>query len=114
MVDLANNLNGWTQSVYRFGCAFIHLSNFHDYQTEDPFQSLTDMEKDAIIHQMKYYHSANLNRESSLSKIIFFLPNIMDKISSNFECEIKSLEEKKIITNYSCKNWIKTHSTKYL
>lgn len=95
MVDLANNLNGWTQNVYKFGCAFIHLSNFHDYLTEDPFQSLPDNEKDDIINQMKNYHFAILNRESSLNDIIPYLPNVMDKISSNFECEIKSLEEKK-------------------
>jgi hypothetical protein len=36
MVELANHLQGWTRSVYRFGCAFIHLSNFHDYQDRDP------------------------------------------------------------------------------
>ncbi|WP_143273595.1 hypothetical protein [Aquimarina sp. MAR_2010_214] len=96
MVDLADNLNGWTQSVYKFGCAFIHLSNFHDYLTEDPFKSLPDLEKDAIIHQMKNYHSANLNRGSSLNEIIVHLPFVMEKITSNFECEIKSLEEKRI------------------
>jgi hypothetical protein len=27
MVELANELHGWTESVYRFGCAFIHLSS---------------------------------------------------------------------------------------
>src|SRR5262249_40018997 len=32
MVELAQTLQGWTQSVYKFGCAFIHLSSFHDYQ----------------------------------------------------------------------------------
>ncbi len=36
MVDLANALHGWTKSVYAFGCAFIHLSHLHDYQTRGP------------------------------------------------------------------------------
>jgi hypothetical protein len=27
MVELAQHLRGWTSSVYKFGCAFIHLSN---------------------------------------------------------------------------------------
>lgn len=29
MVALASELFGWTQSVYKFGCAFIHLSGLH-------------------------------------------------------------------------------------
>src|SRR5690554_1366354 len=31
MVELSNSLFGWTKSVYKFGCAFIHLSDFHNY-----------------------------------------------------------------------------------
>lgn len=93
MVDLADTLNGWTQNVYKFGCAFIHLSNFHEYQTEDPFQSLDDADKDRIIFQLHQYHGANLTRASSLNELIHFLPNVMDKISSNYEYDIKSLEQ---------------------
>ncbi len=37
MVAIANGLQGWTNSVYKFGCAFIHLSNFHNYKVTDPF-----------------------------------------------------------------------------
>lgn len=92
MVNVANELKGWTQNVYKFGCAFIHLSNFHNYLSEDPFKSLPDSEKDDIINQMRNYHFANLNRESTLNDIIPYLPSVMDKIKGNFECEIKSLE----------------------
>lgn len=95
MIDLANNLNGWTQNVYKFGCAFIHLSNFHEYHTKNPFQSLENSDKDDIIRQLDYYHGANLNRDSSLNDIIRFLPSVMEKISSYHEREIKSLEEEK-------------------
>ncbi|WP_046756609.1 hypothetical protein [Kordia jejudonensis] len=96
MVELSDSLNGWTQNVYKFGCAFIHLSNFHDYQSEDPFQSLEDFDKDSIINQLINYHGANLNKKSTLNDLIRFLPSVMNKISSNYECEIKSLEEQKI------------------
>lgn len=30
MVELADRLHGWDRSVYRFGCAFIHLSSYPD------------------------------------------------------------------------------------
>jgi hypothetical protein len=56
MVELANKLNGWTKSVYRFGCAFIHLSSFHDYQERDPMDAISDEEKKAILQHMRTYH----------------------------------------------------------
>lgn len=41
MVDLAQGLQGWTQSVYRFGCAFVHLSDFHNHLVQNPFRKLS-------------------------------------------------------------------------
>jgi hypothetical protein len=40
MVDLANQLQGWSKSVYKFGCAFIHLSNYHAYKDNNPLEYL--------------------------------------------------------------------------
>ncbi len=92
MVGIASQLWGWTQNVYKFGCAFIHLSKFHNYLNEDPFKSLSETDKDNIINQLNDYHNANLNRSSSLEDIIPYLPNVMDKITSNFEYDIRKLE----------------------
>jgi hypothetical protein len=39
MVQLTDTLHGWTKSVYAFGCAFIHLSSFHDHHVRDPLVS---------------------------------------------------------------------------
>lgn len=41
LIDLAQTLQGWTRSVYKFGCAFIHLSEFHNYFVSDPFSNLS-------------------------------------------------------------------------
>jgi hypothetical protein len=46
MVDLAQILQGWTRSVYKFGCAFIHLSSLHDYNERDPLSQLPAEEKE--------------------------------------------------------------------
>lgn len=51
MVELAQSLHGWTRSVYRFGCAFIHLSNMHDYKERDPVLSISDEERNAILEK---------------------------------------------------------------
>ena len=45
MVDRSQQLQGWTQSVYRFGCAFVHLSDFHNHHAQNPFQRLTEAER---------------------------------------------------------------------
>ena len=55
MVDLAQTLNGWTQAVYKFGCAFIHLSNFHGHGTEDPFQRLSKADRESVLHYLRHY-----------------------------------------------------------
>ena len=56
MVELANLLQGWTKSVYKFGCPFIHLSNSHAYNSKNPFESLPDTEKEDILSHMRHYH----------------------------------------------------------
>jgi len=56
MVDLAQNLHGWTENTYRFGCAFIHLSRFHDYQDRDPIDTLSEKDNEEIREALSYYH----------------------------------------------------------
>jgi hypothetical protein len=92
MVNISSELLGWTQNVYKFGCSFIHLSNFHNYLIEDPFMELSESEKGIIIKQINNYHSANLNMNSNLSDVVPYLPKIMDKITANFKYNIASLE----------------------
>lgn len=98
MVDLANKLNGWTESVYRFGCGFIHLSSFHDYQDRDPMDMITNDEKKAILHHMKYYHQGPRELNPKLEDLFPYLPMVLDKVASNLECYVKELEVKKIIS----------------
>lgn len=97
MVDLANKLQGWTESVYRFGCAFIHLSNFHDYNERDPMDMITDEEKKAILDHMRYYHGGPLEPNPTFKHLVVYLPQVFEKIASNLECYVKNLEEGKTI-----------------
>jgi hypothetical protein len=92
MVDLANKLEGWTESVYRFGCAFIHLSSFHDYQERDPMDVISDTEKSAIIKHMRAYHGGPLQDDPKLKELIPYLPMVFSKVADNLECYIKDLE----------------------
>jgi hypothetical protein len=94
MVELAETLNGWTESVYKFGCAFIHLSSFHDYVFNDPFENLGQDEIDSIKTHLNNYHDFPLTTELTMQSISFYLPMVFDKIEGNLECYIKNLEER--------------------
>lgn len=96
MVDLADSLNGWAKSVYKFGCAFIHLSSFHDYTFNDPFMNLEKDEITSIKKHLNHYHGFPMTMILNMESISFYLPMVFDKIANNLECYIEYLEENKI------------------
>jgi len=93
MVDLADRLNGWTRSVYKYGCAFIHLSNLHDHQARDPFGALPEEERETILAHMRYYHGGPCGPDPTFRDLIPLLLKVFEKIASNLECYLKDLEE---------------------
>jgi hypothetical protein len=95
MVDFAQNLHGWTQSVYRFGCAFIHLSRNHDYLARDPFRALPRSERRDIIKHLRYYHGGPHEESPGFSDLHPFIPRVFRKISDNLRVYIEMLEHGK-------------------
>lgn len=93
MVDLAQSLQGWTQSVYKFGCAFIHLSALHDYNDRDPFTLLTSEEKADILEHCRSYHGGPSGDTVGFGDLIPFLPRVFEKIADNLEYYLKELEQ---------------------
>lgn len=92
MVDVSQHLQGWTQSVYLFGCSFIHLSDFHNHHVQNPFQRLTETEKQNVLSHMRHYHRGPLHDNPDMEDISEYLPRVLDKIASNLMCYIESLE----------------------
>lgn len=92
MVDLASNLNGWEKYVYKFGCAFIHLSSFHDYSFNNPFENLTQEEADSVKNYLNSYHNFPLENELTVESVFDYLPMVFNKIRSNLEYYLVSLE----------------------
>lgn len=97
MVDLAQKLQGWTQSVYTFGCAFVHLSSFHDHRHRDPVKAISANERAAILRHMQYYHGGPAGPEFSIGDLVPYLPRVLEKISGNLECYLKDLEAGKVV-----------------
>ncbi|MCF6442320.1 hypothetical protein L1077_23110, partial [Pseudoalteromonas luteoviolacea] len=96
MVELSNELNGWTRSVYKFGCSFIHLSNYHDYSSENPFDQLTEDDQASILEHMRKYHGGPMSDSPSFTELAYYFPSVFKKISGNLECYIKELESKEL------------------
>lgn len=92
MVDLAQNLQGWTQLVYRFGCSFIHLSDLHDYHARDPFRGLPPEDRQHIAQFLRHYYGGNVSADSTFDEIAAYLPQILRKITSNLECYLNDLK----------------------
>jgi|SRR5580658_724317 hypothetical protein len=96
MVDLAEKLHGWTRSVYKFGCAFIHLSDLHDYNDRDPIKALCENDRQGILDHCRHYHQGPATNDPELADFVPLLPDILAKISSNLECYLKDLEEGRV------------------
>ncbi|MBN1360597.1 MAG: hypothetical protein JW993_08395 [Sedimentisphaerales bacterium] len=92
MVDLAQQLQGWTQSVYKFGCAFVHLSDFHNHLAQNPFQRLSEAERQDVLSHMRNYHGGPLHDNPDMEEISEYLPRVFDKISDNLKCYLEHLE----------------------
>ena len=66
MVELAKQLQGWTLSVYKFGCAFINLSAIHDCDDRDPLRQLPVHQRNDIIQHCRHYHGGPFLKRSEI------------------------------------------------
>jgi len=96
MVNLSDLLHGWTNSVYKLGCAFIHLSVMADYRNENPFQQLSVEEINDIKQHLNDYHGFPLDEDLSMITISPYLLRVLDKVSSNLEYYIGNLESGRV------------------
>jgi hypothetical protein len=92
MVDFAQQLQGWTQSVYRFGCAFVHLSDFHNHIAENPLDKLETAERQNVLFHMRYYHGGPCDDNPKMAEFASYVPQVFGKIADNLDCYLKTLE----------------------
>lgn len=92
MVDLSQRLHGWTESVYRFGCGFIHLSQNHDYHAADPLRALPSSEREWILQHIRSYHGGPATPDPSFEDVARFFPQVLEKIAENLEFYLKDIE----------------------
>jgi hypothetical protein len=80
--------------VYRFGCGFIHLSNFHDYHSRDPFRALPQERREDIVRYLLHYHGGSVTPESTFEEIAIYAPRALGKITSNLDLYLNDLEQR--------------------
>lgn len=97
MVDLAQYLHGWTLSVYKFGCAFVHLSDFHNHLVQNPFEKLIESEKQDILTHMRNYHGGPCHDNPDMAELCAYVPQVFEKISGNLKFYLKELEHNRAL-----------------
>ncbi len=93
MVEASKQFEGWASSVYKFGCAFIHLSNFHGYNDSNPLETLTDQEKLDVLNHMRHYHHGPESDNPTFKDLARYFPGVFDKIKSNLESYLDDLAD---------------------
>lgn len=96
MLNLLNKLFGWSGLVYKFGCAFIHFSNFHDYSENNPFENIGDDEKRDILVYLREYHGGPKTDSPTFNELASYFPKVFTKISENLEYYLKVIEANEI------------------
>jgi hypothetical protein len=99
MVNQANKMHGWAKSVYKFGCAFIHLSKYHDYMNRDLFQIMTKEERNDVKQHIEHFNQVTLKEDFTLNDIVPFLDKVFDKVSVNLECHLEDLKKEGNLRN---------------
>ncbi|NNN06576.1 MAG: hypothetical protein HKL90_11805 [Elusimicrobia bacterium] len=98
MVELAQKLRGWTKSVYRFGCAFTHLSDFHNHFAQNPFDGLSEYERFDVLAHMRQYHGGPESDNPNMNELSIYIPMVFRKISENLLCYVEHLERDEVGT----------------
>lgn len=96
MVELAQHLQGWTQSVYKFGCAFIHLSNFHNHLAQNPLETISDKERKDVLAHLRAYHGGPHNDHLDMAALVEYLPRIFEKIRCNLKYYVDDLSKESL------------------
>ena len=97
MVNFANSLFGYINYVYKFGCGFIHLSNNHDFQNENPFETLSEYDKTSIITYLNHYHNYPFENELTIENFKPYLLMVYEKVSSNMLYHLDELKEDRVL-----------------
>jgi hypothetical protein len=90
---LANTLMlTWAIPIYDIGCAFIHLSPYHDWNNKsDPTRNISEDVRNSIIEHIKSHHQKQLDADFTFFDLISVASDVFSKLRSNLLHELKKL-----------------------
>jgi hypothetical protein len=96
MVELCNEIFGWTEMVYDFGCSLVHLSDLHGVANDEDIENFFPLEisKDTVLHYLRDFHDGPNSDNPTLEEISEYFPEILKKIADNLEFYLKEIEAK--------------------
>ncbi len=94
MVEFAATLgDGWERMVYQFGCAFIHLSNAHDFLSIEPYHTLSMGEKDMLQQYLNSYHGRPEAPPAGFLELADYILPVFEKVRSNLHHYLERLAD---------------------
>lgn len=93
MVETATRHYFWVGITYDFGCKLIHLSEFYDYESVDPFTIISSRDRVTIIRFLRSYHGYS-DPDIDLPRFLEVLPKIMAKIAEKVEHYSSKIERR--------------------
>lgn len=85
MVKVTSRLHGWAQSLYGFGCGFVHLSNYYDYLAEDPLRALPRDERRYVLDFVNRRHRFNFDESTTFEEFAECIPRVFEKLDLNVD-----------------------------
>lgn len=93
MIKAASEQFDWLETLYDFGCSFIHLTGLHSYQERDPFCMLSPSEREVIAGFLNHYYGGAISANSQFTEVAHYLPQIYRKVAENLEHLLGDLQE---------------------
>jgi hypothetical protein len=70
-------MSGWVDPIYDIGCAFIHLSSYHDYANLNPIRNLSNAQRKTIVEHVESHHKIRLNIDFGFNELVEVAPLVL-------------------------------------
>ena len=91
VAKLSENI-GWAHHIYKFCCAFIHLSPYHDWASNNDIPHLTADIRQSIVQDIgmqNYDPLLTITEDFGFEELIPFAPHILKKLRDNMKYEME-------------------------
>ena len=90
VTHVVNNLGlGWAEHIYDIGCAFIHLSPYHDWGSLLPTENLTQKQREEIVKHVEWNQKIKIKLTFGFEELVQIAPGVLEKLRNTLQYELK-------------------------